>query len=118
MKEIKKFENITETGKNFKELGISSTVYWAYQNSKESGYDMIDFKDVIWEKDVEKITSTCRENEIEKITISGTYSGLIPILATFEKFGCKVSGMAEIKSSSIDLTTGKNKVFPAIIVKM
>ena len=118
MKEIKKFENVTETGKNFKELGISSTVYWAYQNSKEAGYDLIDFKDVIWEKDVKEIISTCRENEIDTITISGTYSGLLPILAEFEKFGCKVGGMTEIKSSSIDLATGKNKVFPAIVVNM
>lgn len=117
MKEIKKFENI-ETGKNFKDLGISPTMYWAYQNSKEFGHDIIDFKDVIWEKDIKEIVSTCRENEVEKITISSTFSGLIPILAEFEKLGCKINGMTEIKSSSIDFATGKNKVIPAIIVKM
>lgn len=56
MKEIKVFEQAKAKKANFKESGINSTMYWAYENSKKAGNETIDFSDVIWDGDIEPIS--------------------------------------------------------------
>ena len=50
MKEIKTFEAaIKQNAKSLEELGINATLFWAYRTSKETGNELIDFNEVIWD---------------------------------------------------------------------
>lgn len=115
MKEIKVFEEAKVANvKNLREAGINPTMYRAYFSSKESGNDLIDFHEVIWEEDIPEIVRICRENDIREFTISCPFSSLIETLAEFEKRGCKMFGLMQVKATYTDWQTGKNAVIPAI----
>ena len=118
MKEIKAFEEAKATGASFKESGINSTMYWAYERSKEAGNDTIDFSEVIWDYDIKPIVKACRAYGIDHITISSTFSGLIASLAEFEKHGCRMDGLTKVKSSYTDWKNEDRKTIPAIIIQM
>ena len=114
-KEIKVFEQAIENKvKSLKDEGINSTMFWAYRMSKECGNELIDFSEVIWEKDIEEIIDACRENNIKEFTISNRMSGLIDILVAFEKLGCKMNGLTEVKAPYKDWNTNDYAVVPAI----
>lgn len=88
MKEIRTFEEaIEQNARSLKELGINGTLFWAYRTSKETGNELIDFNEVIWDYDIEEIAQTLRANDITEFTISSTFSSLIETLAAFEKQG-------------------------------
>lgn len=114
MKKIELFETAKDSGKSFEELGINRTLYWAYRNSQEAGNELIDFNECIWEYDIEPIVAALREFKIKEFTISSTFSSLIETLAAFEKFGCRMAGLTEVKASYTDHITGEAKVIPAI----
>ena len=82
-----------------KEAGINRTVYFAYQKSKEIGKELIDFDDTIWPGVVEDIVATLRENGTTEFTISCRFCDLIDRLADFEKCGCKMNGVTEVKTA-------------------
>ena len=113
MKEIEVFEKAMEC-KNLRELGINWAIYSAYFHSKDVGNELIDFHEVIWEKDIPEIVRICRENGIREFTISSTFSSLIETLAKFEKLGCKMFGLTQVKASYTDWQTGKKALIPAI----
>ena len=114
MKEIKAFEEAKATGANFKESGINSTMYWAYERSKEAGNDTIDFSEVIWDYDIEPILDACKLYGITEFTISSTFSSLIATLAEFDKRGCHMDGLTQVKARYKDFVTGENQLIPAI----
>lgn len=120
MKEIRTFEKaIEEKARNLKDAGINPTLFWAYRTSKEeSGNDLIDFNEVIWDYDIQPIVEECRALGIEKFTISSTFSSLIPTLAEFEKQGCKMEGLTQVKSRHTDWQTGKRAEIPAILMSL
>lgn len=96
---IEKFENVVADWKELEEAGINRTVYFAYQKSKEIGKELIDFDDTIWSGDVEAIVTTFKENDIREFTISCRFCDLIDRLADFEKCGCKMNGVTEVKTA-------------------
>ena len=52
MKRITAFENaIANRVKDIRAEGINATAFWAYRRSIESGNDLIDFSEVIWDED-------------------------------------------------------------------
>lgn len=115
MKEIKVFEEARAAEcKNLCEAGINPTMYWAYFYSKEAGNDLIDFNEVIWDNDIPEIVRACREYGIREFTISTTMSSLIKTLAEFEKLGCKVFGIMQVKTRFDNFLTGKKDIIPAI----
>lgn len=115
MKEIKVFEEaIKNRVGNLTEAGINGTMFWAYRTSKEAGNDLINFSDVIWDKDIEEIVKTCRDNDIREFTISCQFTGLIETLAEFEKLGCKIFGLMQVYAPYKDFLTNKQAVVPAI----
>lgn len=114
MKEIKLFETAKDSGKNFDELGINRTLYWAYRNSQEAGNELIDFNECIWDYDIEPIVTALKEFGITEFTISSAFSSLIETLAEFEKAGCHMAGLTEVKARYTDFMTGEAKVIPAI----
>ena len=73
MKEIRTFEEaIEQNARSLKELGINGTLFWAYRTSKETGNELIDFNEVIWDYDIEEIAQTLRANDITEFTISSS----------------------------------------------
>lgn len=105
MKEIKAFEE---------KAGINATMLWAYRTSKEVGNDLIDFHEVIWDKDIPEIIQNCRENNIREFTISCNFTGLIETLVEFEKHGCKMFGLMQVYAPYKEFMSDKQAVIPAI----
>ena len=56
MKRIEMLEAALEAARKrettFAELGVERTVLWAYRYSREAETEVLDFNDVIWEKDI------------------------------------------------------------------
>lgn len=118
MKKLKLLEAASESGMTFAEMNINRTFYWAYKNSLETGNETLDFSEVIWDTDIAPIVEACRAYEIDSITISSTFSGLIPTLAAFEALGCKMAGLTTVKGLYTDWTTGARAMLPAIVVRI
>ena len=115
MKRIIAFENaIANRVKDIRAEGINATAFWAYRRSIESGNDLIDFSEVIWDEDVEPIAETFRQNGITEFTISSTFSGLIATLSAFDKQGFKMAGITEVNANYTDWMTGERAKVPAI----
>ena len=118
MKGIRTFEeamaNKDNNGKSYQELGINQTLFWAYRVAKESGNELIDFNEVIWDYDIEEIAQTLRANGITEFTISSTFSSLIETLAAFEKQGISMAGLTTVKARYTDWKTGEHALIPAI----
>lgn len=115
MKEIATFENaITNRIKDIRAEGINATAFWAYRRSRESGNDLIDFSECIWDSDVEPITDTFKKEGIDEFTISSTLSGLVAILALFEKHGYRMAGITEVNANYTDWLTNERARVPAI----
>ena len=118
MKKIELFERaIAEQAASLKDWGINPTLFWAYRNSITAGNDMIDFGETIWDRDIEEITGTLKENDISEFTISSTFSGLIPTLAEFAKNGFQMAGLTEVRESYTDFQTNERAIIPAIRMK-
>lgn len=118
MKKIAAFENaIANRVKDIRAEGINATAFWAYRRSMESGNDLIDFSEVIWDDDVEPIAETFKHEDIEEFTISSTFSGLIATLAAFDKSGYKMAGITEVNATYTDWQTNQRAKIPAIRMK-
>ena len=114
MKEIKTFEAaIKQNAKSLEELGINATLFWAYRTSKETGNELIDFNDVIWDYDIEEIAQTLRANGITEFTISSTFSSLIETIAKFEDLGCTLDGIVRVKERCTHFGSDEHALIPA-----
>ena len=119
MKKIDVFERaITEQATSLKGYGINPTAFWAYRRSVDAGNELIDFSEVIWDKDVQPIAETFQQNGITEFTISSTFSGLIPTLAAFDKLGFTVAGITEVNANYTDWKTNERARIPAILMKL
>ena len=106
---IKKIEILDKARENrtrYSEIGINSTFGAAYFYSLEAGNDLINFDEVIWDRDIDEILGNCRRFGIEGFTISSTFSSLITTIAEFQKRGCKLEGLIEINSRFDDWKAG------------
>ena len=112
MKEITAFENI-DRSKSFEEQGLNGTLYWAYQNSKEAGNDLIDFGEVIWDYDIDPILENCKALGITEFTISSTFSSLIETIAKFEDLGCTLDGIVRVKERCTHFGSDEHALIPA-----
>lgn len=113
MKKIEAFEN-ADRSRSLGEQNINSTVYWAYKNAQEAGNELLDFNEVIWDYDIEPILDACKLYGITEFTISSTFSSLIATLAEFDKRGCHMDGLTQVKARYKDFVTGENQLIPAI----
>lgn len=123
MKNIEKFEEaIKNEVKDLKSEGINRTMFWAYRDTKDTGADDLNFHEVIWEEDIEPIVKTCRDEGIEQITISSTFSGLNNTLWKLTEYGCTIEGMKKVpmRYTEYDPETGKNRTAyaPALIIRL
>ena len=105
---IEEFERLFEGCKT----GTDYMVYKAYKKSQELGQDLIDFCDIIWPDDVESLINTLKTNGIKKFTISCYFGDMLYRLADFEKLGCRINGLTNIKTGR-QLTDGSQETAPA-----
>lgn len=99
---------------NSSEENINIRLFWAYKHSLEAGNDLINFYDVIWEHDIEGIVDNLNYYKINEFSISSNFSGLITILAAFDKYGFTMAGITDAKEIYIDWTTNERAVSKAI----
>lgn len=119
MKKIEAFETaIANQVKDIRSIGLNPTMFWAYRDSQEAESDLLNFSEVIWEKDIAPIIEACREYGIREFTISSTFSSLIETLAEFEKLGCKMAGLANVKARYTDWQTGEKAIKPAVLMQL
>ena len=80
-------------------VGTNYAVYEAYQKGRKIGKDLIDLHDMIQPNEVEAIVNNLKAtNDIKDFTISCRSTNLIDCQAVFEKFDCKMNGLAEVKT--------------------
>lgn len=62
MEIIERIENLIANpeGKSFESEKINPTFYWAYRNTRRTENILLDFDDVIWEKDVPDIVKNLK----------------------------------------------------------
>ena len=118
MKLIDKIEEIKNRDIRLEEVGINRTFYWAYLRTQDTTNETIDFNDVVWETDIIGIIENCHEFEIDEITISSAFSGLLNVLAKFEEQGCQILGLTKVTNRFIDCFTNEPQVLNAMKIRI
>ena len=101
----------------FAELGFSAQIFWAYNRSREAETEILDFEDVIWEKDIPAILADCKRFEIDRFTISCGMSSMAETIWELEKQGCRLVGMARVNGRFEDYRTGARETKPAFLIE-
>jgi len=120
---IEELDKAAEIGTKYGELGINPTFGAAYFYSRTAGNRLINFSEVIWDRDIDEIIANCRRYGIKDFTISSTFSGLLETIAEFEKRGCHMVRLIEINSNIDDWKAGlegiqKKEVIPALLMRI
>ena len=115
MKQIEIIEKVLAKEITCEDAKVNYTVFNAYRHSKKDKQELLNFDDVIWDRDIEHIVFFCKENGIEEITISTTFSGLLETLEIFTEYGCELAGL--VKVNYIDWC-GEVKKIPAMKVRI
>ena len=105
---------MNEQVRDLNELGIKPTLMKAYRTSLKVGNDHINFEEVIWDREIEPITTFLKANGVCEITISSTFSSLISTLVLFEKNGFQIAGITEVTAGYTDFRTGTFAKVPAL----
>ena len=115
MKKIEAFEQaIANKVKDLRAEGINPTLFWAYRTLEETGNDIIDFNEIIWEYEIEDIANCLKANGIYEFTISSTFSSLIETLAEFQKHGFQMAGLTEVNARYTEVGSNNKKRISAI----
>jgi len=118
MKHIESLEGARGKKISFDDLGVNHPFFWAYTYSREAETDILDFSDVVWEKDIPQIIELCRRFEIDRFTISCPMSSMAETIWEFEKHGCKLVGMREVNTRFDDWKTGVRERKPAFEIQI
>ena len=79
------------------EMGdIAWKIWRAYEKSRDNENEILDFDDIIWDRDVEALAACMRENGIKAFTYSCRATDAIETLWLFKEAGCKVGEMVEV----------------------
>ncbi len=106
--EIQKFDNAIQSGSNPE--GLSFQALSAYEDSKDAGFDRINFSGIIWDKDIAGVTESLKNSGVTEFTISNQSSGILETLSGFEASGAVVMGLTKI--------TGRKGTVPAFLMKI
>jgi len=96
-------ERIEKRGKSYVK------VYRLYEEAAERGNEYIDLNDVIWDKDVESLIQSLRENGVEYFTFSSTWSSAVETAWLFTQNGCTLEGLVEINGRNTDAFIGERE---------
>jgi tRNA A58 N-methylase Trm61 len=90
-------EKVHEAQDRIDEMGdIAHKIYRAYEKSRDNENEILDFDDIIWDRDVEALTSCMKENGIKAFTYSCRATDVIETLWLFKKAGCTIGEMVEV----------------------
>ena len=95
--------------------GAYTKVYWLYADAAERGNEYIDLHDVIWDKDVEALISSLKENGIEHFTFSSTWSSTVETAWLFTENGCTLEGLVKINGQSKAFGSDEYEKIPAYL---
>lgn len=75
---------------------IAWTIWRAYEHSRENENEILNFDDIIWDRDVEALTTCMRENGIKDFTYSCRATDAVETLWLFKEAGCTIGEMVEV----------------------
>jgi len=75
---------------------IACTIWRAYEKSRDNENKILDFDDIIWDKDVEALVTCMKENGIKAFTYSCRARDAIETLWLFKEAGCTIGEMVEV----------------------
>ena len=79
------------------EMGdIACKIWRAYEKSRDNENEILDFDDIIWDRDVEALTACMKENGIKAFTYSCRATDAIETLWLFKEAGCTIGEMVEV----------------------
>ena len=79
------------------EMGdIACKVWRAYEHSRENENKILNFDDIIWDRDVEALTACMKKNGIKAFTYSCRATNAIETLWLFKEAGCTIGEMVEV----------------------
>jgi len=79
------------------EMGdIAHTIYRAYEKSRDNENEILNFDDIIWDRDVEALTACMKENGIKAFTYSCRATDAVETLWLFKEAGCTIGEMVEV----------------------
>lgn len=79
------------------ELGdIAWKIWRAYEKSRDNENEILDFDDIIWDRDVEALVACMKENGIKAFTYSCMATDAIETLWLFKEAGCTIGEMVEV----------------------
>ena len=79
------------------EMGdIAWKIWRAYEKSRDNENEILDFDDIIWDRDVEALVVCMKENGIEAFTYSCMATDAIETLWLFKEAGCTIGEMVEV----------------------
>ena len=79
------------------ELGnIAWKIWRAYEKSRDNENEILNFDDIIWDRDVEALTACMKENGIKAFTYSCRATDAIETLWLFKEAGCTIGEMVEV----------------------
>ena len=79
------------------EMGdIAWKIWRAYEKSMDNENEILDFDDIIWDRDVEALTACMKENGIKAFTYSCRATDAIETLWLFKEAGCTIGEMVEV----------------------
>ncbi len=118
MKHIELLDKAAENKQRFEEIEVNRTFGAAYFTALESGNELPDFDEVIWDEDIEAILEDCRRFGFERFTVSSTFSGLTETIAKFTELGCRLEGMTKVKTRFTDWRTKEKEIRPAFLLSL
>lgn len=75
---------------------IAWKIWRAYEKSRDNENEILDFDDIIWDRDVEAITTCMKENGIKAFTYSCRATDAVETLWLFKEAGCTIGEMVEV----------------------
>lgn len=75
---------------------IAWKIWRAYEKSRDNENKILNFDDIIWDRDVEALTACMKKNGIKAFTYSCRATDAIETLWLFKEAGCTIGEMVEV----------------------
>ena len=86
-----------------------------YKDARDRENELLDFNNVIWDKNVAALVECMRENGIEQFTFSSGWSSAVETGWLFLQNGCKLEGMVQINGEQNWFGSGAYEQRPAYL---
>jgi len=118
MKKIEAIERVLDNYAAEKESGINHLLVKCYRNTQESGNEILDIDEIIWEHDYDELVRDLRRFGITEFTISTTFSGVFNAMEALIERGCTLEGMTRVYERFPSWMGGEHEQKPAMLMKV